>query len=106
MSIGNPSGRFSATKAGTDSGATATQAADAAQTYVVTNISGHTDADSIITIESPLGAVIWQTKVDVSIEGTNFNFNTTQPIAINTAAVGDIASSSADCQVTISGDII
>jgi hypothetical protein len=106
MSILGNTGVFSATAVGTDSGATATQSADASQRYVVTNISGHGDADAVITIESPASTVVWESKIDVSVEGFSFDFSPTIPCAINTAVLGKIAASSADCQVTISGYII
>jgi hypothetical protein len=97
--------KFSATAAGTNSGATATKAAVDGVTYVVTNISGHVDADSIVTIESPATTVLWESKVDVSLEGFSFNFSPTIPCPRGGAAVGKLSASSADCQVTVSGDI-
>tara|TARA_Y100000401_G_C8317735_1_gene223499 strand:+ start:374 stop:727 length:354 start_codon:yes stop_codon:yes gene_type:complete len=107
---------FSETAVGTDSGASATHAAEAVadtgssssvtvnRTHVVTSISGHTDADSIITIESPASTVVWQSKIDVSVEGTSFNFPGIAVEGVPGAAIlGKIASSSSDCQVNISG---
>tara|TARA_R110001583_G_scaffold1177_3_gene9750 strand:- start:2241 stop:2555 length:315 start_codon:yes stop_codon:yes gene_type:complete len=103
--LGN--GPFSATGLGTDSGATATMAADTYQRFVVTNISGHVDADSVLTIESPASTVLWESKIDVSVEGFSFDFNPCIPtVAVNTAILGKLASSSADCQVTISGYVL
>jgi hypothetical protein len=100
-------GVFSATAAGTNSGATATHAAVTGQTYVVTNISGHGDADAVITIESPASTVLWEGKLDVSAEGFNFSSGpVTIPCGRSAAAVGKIAASTSDCQVTISGYII
>ena len=96
--------KWSATAAGTDSGATATQAAGGANTqHFVTSVSGHVDAESIITIKDGT-TVVWETKVDISVEGTSFSFNGfCIPITPNAAANGAIASSSADCQVNIDG---
>jgi hypothetical protein len=96
--------RWSVTAAGTDSGATATQAAGGANTqHFVTTISGHTDADSIITIKDGT-TIVWQTKVDVSVEGISFSFNGfCIPISPNATANGVIATSSSDCQVNIDG---
>ena len=99
-------GYFSATAAGTDSGATATRAANETQAYLVTNISGHVDADAIVTIESPAATVLWQSKIDISIEGFSFDFNPKITTTRNTAILGKISASSADCQVTISGEVI
>ena len=93
-------GYFSATAAGTDAGATATRSADATQAYVVCNISGHTDLDGVVTIESPAA------KIDVSVVGTSFDFNPKISTDRNVAVLGKIAGSTADCQVTISGEVI
>ena len=95
--------RFSATAAGTDSGATASRAADSAREFVVTNISGHTDADSIIQITDG-STVLWESKIGVSAEGFSFCFDVGGvPVGKNKAATGIVASSTADCQVNISG---
>ena len=97
------------TAGGTDSGATATHAAEASsggsgsRMHFVTSISGHVDADSIITIESPASTVLWQSKIDVSVEGFSFSFNVNVGGVPATAILGKIASSSADCQVNING---
>mgnify|MGYP005812939145 CR=1 FL=1 len=107
MGHGFPSGKKSATAAGTNSGATATIAADASQTYIITNISGHGDADAVITGEGPAATVVWEGKKDVSVEGLPFDSGPISiPLARNTAAVGKISASTADCQVTISVDIV
>tara|TARA_R110002051_G_scaffold324339_1_gene421168 strand:- start:1217 stop:1522 length:306 start_codon:yes stop_codon:yes gene_type:complete len=99
-------GYFSATAAGTDAGATATRSADATQAYVVCNISGHTDLDGVVTIESPAATILWETKIDVSVDGTSFDFNPKISTDRNVAVLGKIAGSTADCQVTISGEVI
>jgi hypothetical protein len=107
---------WSETAVGTDSGATATHAAQAVtdsapndsvtvnRTHIVTGISGHVDADSIVTIESPASTVLWQSKIDISVEGLSFNFpNLTVVGGQGEAILGKIASSSADCQVNLQG---
>jgi|TARA_R110001583_G_scaffold43085_5_gene136996 hypothetical protein len=98
---------WSETAAGTDSGATATHAANNTNTYVVTSISGHVDADAIITIESPASSILWQSKIDVSVEGFSFNFSGLSVVGAGSGAIlGKISASSADCQVNISGHTI
>jgi len=99
-------GYFSATAAGTDAATSATQAADESQAFVVTNISGHVDEDQTLTIESPASTILWEAKIDVSVEGTSFNFNPVIPCKRNTAVIGKLAGSNADCQVTISGCVV
>tara|TARA_R110000751_G_scaffold74548_1_gene150526 strand:- start:604 stop:921 length:318 start_codon:yes stop_codon:yes gene_type:complete len=94
---------FSATAAGTNAGATATQALSVGIAYVALNISGHTDADSVITIESPAATILWEGAVDVSVDGIGFDFNPRIPAPRGGVIIGKIASSTADCQVTISG---
>jgi|TARA_R110000787_G_scaffold46160_6_gene112185 hypothetical protein len=94
---------WSATAAGTNSGATAAKAAQDNRMYVVTAVSGHGDADSVITVKDGT-TIIWESKIDVSVEGTSFHFaGLTLPCSSGNKAEGAIASSSADCQITISG---
>ena len=94
---------WSATKAGTNSGATATKAAEGNRFYVVTAVSGHVDADSVITVKDGT-TIIWESKIDISIEGTSFHFaGLSLACSMGNKAEGAVASSSADCQVTISG---
>ena len=84
---------WSETAVGTDSGASATHAAQAV-----------TDSDSIVTIESPASTVLWQSKIDISVEGLSFNFpDLTVVGGQGEAILGKIASSSADCQVNLQG---
>lgn len=98
---------WSETAAGTDSGATATHAAVGTNTHIVTSISGHVDADSIITIESPASTILWQSKIDVSVEGFTFNFSGLSVVGAGSGAIlGKLSASSADCQVNISGHTI
>jgi|6_EtaG_2_1085325.scaffolds.fasta_scaffold01142_5 hypothetical protein len=103
---------WSETTAGTNSGATASHAAGAssggspARTHIVTSISGHVDADSIVQIlGGAAGAtVVWESKIDISVEGISFNFPGLNVIGVPGIKVeGKIASSSADCQVNVSG---
>ena len=96
---------FQATAVGTDSGASATQSAANTDTYIATALNGHTDTDSLLTIESPAGTVLWESKIDISLEGTTFSFPNLQIRgAAGQAIVGKIASSTSDAQVNISGD--
>ena len=95
---------FSATAAGTSAGASATQAAITGAKFIATSISGHTDTDSVITVESPAGTILWQSAIDVSLEGVGFHFSGIYVPGVQDAAiVGKIASSTTDCQVNISG---
>tara|TARA_R100001594_G_scaffold118652_1_gene153984 strand:+ start:70 stop:369 length:300 start_codon:yes stop_codon:yes gene_type:complete len=95
---------WSVTQSGTDSGATATKAAEGNRFYVVTAVSGHVDADSIITVKDGT-AIVWESKIDVSVEGTSFHFSgLSLACRMGNKAEGAIASSSADCQITISGN--
>ena len=97
-------GYFSATAAGTDAATSATQAADESQAFVVTNISGHVDEDQTLTIESPASTILWEAKIDVSVEGTSFHFaGLNLSCSMGNKAEGALASSSSDCQITISG---
>ena len=94
---------WSETTAGTDSGAAATKAAESGSQHFVTGISGHTDADSLITIKDG-STVIWEIKIDVSVAGLDFHCaGLVLPITPGAAASGNIAASSADCQVAIWG---
>jgi len=88
---------------GTDSGATATQASDSTRQWVVTGISGHTDADSLIQITDGTN-VLFESKIDVSAEGFSFHFNgLIIPVGTGNAAVGKVVTSSSDSFVTIYG---
>ena len=94
---------WSETTAGTDSGAVATHTAITSRQHFVTSISGHTDADSIITIKDGT-TIVWETKIDVSAEGFSFSFAIPcLPITPGANAVGTIASSSADAQANLTG---
>ena len=94
---------WSETTAGTDSGAIATKSAISNRQHFVTSVSGHTDADSIITIKDGT-TIVWESKIDVSVEGFSFSFTIPCiPATPGAVAVGTIASSSADCQVNLTG---
>ena len=94
---------WSETTAGAGSGAIATHAAITSSQHFVTSISGHTDAASIITIKDGT-TIVWETKIDVSVEGTSFSFTTPCiPLPPGANAVGPIASSRADSQVNLTG---
>ena len=110
---------MNATAAGTNAGASATAAADTVtdtgsntattvnRTHIVESLSAHLDADSIITIESPASTVLWQTSVDISVDGTDPHYPGIEIVGVpGQAIIGKIASSSADCQVTITGRTI
>lgn len=107
---------MSATAAGTNAGASATAAADTVtdtgsnsaitvnRVHCVKSFSGHTDADSILTIESPASTILWQAKIDVSAEGTDFHFDGLEVYGTpGQAIIGKIATSTADCQANITG---
>jgi len=95
-------GAWDATAAGTTAGATATKAAVAGKSIVVTHVSGHVDADSIITLNDA-GVIIAQWKIDVSVEGFSFAFSGCWMLDTAAAATAVIASSTADCQVNMLG---
>jgi len=95
---------FQVTAVGTGSGATATQAAITNTTFVATSISGHTDTDAVITIESPAGTVLWQQALDVTAEGFKFGESGLHIRGADRAAiVGKISASTTDAQVNING---
>ena len=94
---------WSETAAGGGSGATATRAANAKRTHIVTSISGHVDEDEIIQILDG-STVVGESKIDVSAEGFSFNFSgLTVVCSLGAAAKGYLSDSNADCQVNISG---
>jgi len=95
---------FDATAAGTNAGATATQAAPGAgKNHFVTHISGHTDTDSLIQILDG-ATIVWQSALDVSVDGISFCFDVGNvAISSNAAAGAKIATSTTDCHVNISG---
>ena len=95
---GAPSGSFSATAAGTNSGATATEAAATGKVHVITRVSGHTDATSIIqALDGATVAGEWK------VAPNYFNIPCHIPITPGAAAGGKIATSTADCQANLEG---
>mgnify|MGYP003111123427 CR=1 FL=1 len=101
-----PSGAkpWSETAAGTDSGAAATHAAETNKYHFVTSISGHIDADTVVTIKDG-STIVWESKIDVSVEGWQIVTPSGLhiPITGGAACSGNIAASSADCQINING---
>ena len=94
---------FSKYTAGGASGATATQTGVSGQTHFVTHINGWLDEDAIVTIKDG-STVVWESKVDISLEGTTFSFEVgVIPISGGADAVGNIDTSVADCAVSIAG---
>jgi molybdopterin-binding protein len=98
------------TAAGTGSGATATKSGQSlgknsiGRTHVVTNISGHVDADQPITIESPAGTILWEKITDVSVEGFSFDSGKINIFgAAGADIIAKIANSTANCQINFSG---
>lgn len=66
---------------------TTTQAGVASKKHTVTHISGSSDAAGVVTLESPLGTVLWQKRF-----GAAFTFSETLPpgeyeCPVNTDAV-------------------
>ena len=97
-------GSWNETTAGTDSGATATHAADSDQYHVVTHVGGHVDADSILKVLDGT-TVVWESKIDISVEGFQINSPPGLHIVCTKGNKADfvIASSSSDCQANIGG---
>jgi archaellum component FlaF (FlaF/FlaG flagellin family) len=95
---------WSETTAGTDSGATAAHAVETGRQFFVTSVSGHVDADATVKILDG-STVVWETKIDVSVEGTQIKppSDLDIPITPSTACSAVISASTADCQVNISG---
>jgi hypothetical protein len=91
--------------AGTDSGATATEAATTSTGGVhhVTCISGFSDADCKITVEDG-STVLLEIDLDVSLQGKSFHLSGLNLQGTsNTAMNGKISASTADCAITIMG---
>jgi hypothetical protein len=89
--------------AGTNSGATATQAADSTRQWIVTSLSGHTDANSLLQITDGTN-VLFEGRIDISKKGFHFNYTgLVIPIGQGNAAEGKIISSTNDCFVAICG---
>lgn len=95
---------WSATAAGTNGGATATQAAVSGVAHFVTSISGHTDTDSLIQILDDT-TVVWQSAIDISVEGFQIKSpaNLCVPITPGNACSVKVVTSTSDCQVNGNG---
>lgn len=97
---------FSATTAGTNAGAVASIAAVSGKIHIITSISGHTDTDSLIQIlGGAAGAtVVWESKIDISLQGFSFNFSGIWVEGVPGIKLeGKVATSTTDCQVNVSG---
>lgn len=91
------------TTAGTNSGATATHAAATDIAHVVTHISGHGDADATIQLKDG-STVIAEWKIDVSVEGTQFEPITGVWVGTpGNAVAAVISASTSDCQINLAG---
>ena len=85
---------------GGSSGATVTHAAEAGRQFFVTSISGHTDGDSTVQIKEGT-TVVWESKVDVSVEGFSFSFNVEGvPIAPGTLTTGSVSAGTSRINIT------
>lgn len=100
------------TATGTNAGATATKAASTgtpAREHFVDQISGFTDADSLIQIKNQAGTVLWEIKIVVTTNGQGFAINIPGGVHSGTGGQsisGVIASSTAACRVNISGHTV
>lgn len=95
---------WSETQAGTNAGATAAHSAETGVTHFVTHISGHTDTDATVQILDD-STVVWETKIDISLEGTQIKpaENLCIPITPGNACSAVISASTADCQINVGG---
>lgn len=90
--------------AGTNSGATATIAAVTGAQYFVTGIYGFGDADSALSVQDG-STVVAEWAIDVSLDGGNFCYTGLYiPITPGAAANAVLASSTANCGITIQVD--
>ena len=91
------------TAAGTNSGATATHAAETNVIHFIDHVSGHGDADCTVQLKDG-STVIAEWKFDVSVEGWNFDIpNGLWQGTPGNAVSAVVSASSADCQVNITG---
>jgi hypothetical protein len=94
---------WSATAAGTGSGATATKTGVTGVYWVVTHVSGHTDTDSTLQLKDG-ATVLAEWRIDISLEGFQFKIPEGLWVASNGADVTAVlAASTSDCQVNIAG---
>ena len=94
---------WSATTAGTNAGATATQAAIAGVAWITTHVSGHVDADQTLQLLTG-STVLAEWKIDASLEGFQFKIPQGEwPGVRGEAITAVISNSTGDCQVNITG---
>jgi|GEM_PF-1451627 len=96
---------FNEVAAGTGSGATATKAAAAGVRHKIQRVHGHTDKDSLLQLKDG-STVIWETAIDVDVDGKEIAFDLSNCPVIGTAgnAVSAVlASSTTDCYISIGG---
>ena len=85
---------------GGSSGATTTHAAVSGRQHFVTSVSGHTDGDSTVQIKDG-STVVWESKVDVSVEGWSFSFNVEAvPITPGAATSGAVSAGTSHINLT------
>ena len=98
---------FSEYTAGTNSGATASHAAATGKRHYITDVTFWSDTDTIITLlAGTAGAtVVWEGKLDVSVEGFNKTVRFDTPIIgdISVKVEAKVATSTTDCGVTMNG---
>jgi len=95
--------KFSVLAIGTNTGATASEAAVTGKHHFVTCVSGHTDKDSIIQVLDGT-TVVWENKFDITLEGTSFHFpELCIPCTGGAKADAKLSSSTTDCAITING---
>jgi len=90
---------------GTNAGATATHAAATAERHHILWATFYTDADSILQIKDGT-TVVWETKIDVSVEGFTRHITFPEGCLVGTrgnAVSAVVASSTADCAVQLGG---
>ena len=96
------------TTAGTNSGATATKAADANGIHVITGVFGFGDKDASLTLKDG-DTVVGEWLYDISAEAgaaityPKFNFQVEIQCAKGAAAAAVLSASTGDCRVTITG---
>jgi len=73
---------------------------------VCRHISGHSDVDTIIQITDEDDTLLFETKLVTGQNGNGFSIaipDGVSPSTSNKGIKGKVASSTADCQVTVSG---
>ena len=94
---------WSATTAGTDSGATTIKAAEAGVVHIITHLSGHVDEDAHVRILDG-STTMAEFKIDFSSEGKQFNSWEGHIVGTRGNTVGaQISNSDTACQINING---